>query len=212
MTRPGAPAPDEPQGDWIAALPDERLAHLVRMAARGFNRALQIRLARHDVSFGHWVFLRILWEHDGLTQRDLSQRAGLTEPTAFSALTAMQKLGFVTREPDPHSRRTVRVRLTARGRELRNVLVPLAEEVNQHALFGIPPADVAAARRVLLAAIANLAMDEAGGVYPPMPSTRALARLIQARASAGEQADQPSREDDMHDHPARPRAGRTVRR
>ena len=39
-------------------------------------RALQARLAAHGVSFGHWTFLRILWERDGLTQRELSAEAG----------------------------------------------------------------------------------------------------------------------------------------
>ena len=187
-SRRGVPA-RQPNGD--AHLPDahlleERIAHLVRIATRGFNRMLQIRLSRHDVSFGHWVFLRILWAREGLTQREMALHAGLTEPTAFAALTAMEKLGFVTRAPDRTSRRTVRVRLTARGRGLETLLVPLAEEVNRRALSGCTSADVAAARRVLLATIANLAADEADGEHPPMPSTRAMARVIEASAYAGD--------------------------
>ena len=51
-------------------------------------RALQRRLAEHGVSFGHWTFLRILWERDGLTQRELSDEAGVMEPTTFAALKA----------------------------------------------------------------------------------------------------------------------------
>ena len=58
-------------------------------------RALQMRLAEHRVSFGHWSFLRILWEGDGLTQRELSERAGVMEPTTFSALKAMERLGYI---------------------------------------------------------------------------------------------------------------------
>ncbi len=207
---PPAPPTDLP-GEVLARLPDERLAHLVRTAARGFNRALQMRLSRHDVSFGHWVFLRILWAHDGLTQRDLALRAGLTEPTAFSALTAMEKLGFVTREPDPASRRTVRVRLTKRGHALQPLLVPLAEDVNRCALRGTTVADVAAARRVLLAAIANLATDEAEGDNPPMPSTRALAAVIEASAAGGGRIRNKRKEDAMIRDPATP-AVRPARR
>lgn len=176
--------PPLPPPERLAALSEERLAHLVRAAARAFNRALQVRLARHDVSFGHWVFLRILWENDGLTQRDLSQQAGLTEPTAFSALTAMEKLGFITRDPDPRNRRTLRVHLTAQGRALRAELVPLAEAVNRLALAGTTAEEEAVARRVLLGAIRNLAADAADSAHPPMPSTRELARVIEARASA----------------------------
>jgi len=32
------------------------------------------------VSFGHWSFLRILWDTDGLTQRELRERAEVMEP------------------------------------------------------------------------------------------------------------------------------------
>ena len=41
---------------------------------------------KYGVAFGHWAFLRILWETDGLTQRALSEEAGLMEPTTSSAL------------------------------------------------------------------------------------------------------------------------------
>src|SRR5581483_3198317 len=79
-----------------AAKPD-RVAHLTKEAWRGFVRALQARLAAHGVTFGHWTFLRILWERDGLTQRELSEQAGVMEPTTFSALKAMERLGYVRR-------------------------------------------------------------------------------------------------------------------
>ena len=48
-------------------------------------RALQVRLAEQNISFGHWTFLRILWEHDGLTQKQLSDEAGVMEPTTYIA-------------------------------------------------------------------------------------------------------------------------------
>lgn len=151
---------DEILHHWREAVPDDRLAHLVKDATRGLVRALTTRLARHDVSFGHWVFLRILWERDGLTQRELSLQAGLMEPTAFSALTAMERAGYVTRRKMPDNRKNVHVFLTAKGRALRAVLVPLAEEVNHIAVEGVAAADIAATRRTLLAMVENLAGDE----------------------------------------------------
>jgi DNA-binding MarR family transcriptional regulator len=108
-------------------VPNDRLAHLVKDATRALVRALQVRLARHAVSFGHWTFLRILWEGDGLTQRELSARAGVMEPTTFSALKAMERLGYVRRRQRDGDRKKVFVFLTAKGRALRRRLVPLAE-------------------------------------------------------------------------------------
>ena len=60
---------------WREAVPNDRLAHLVKDATRGLLRALQMRLSKYGVAFGHWAFLRILWEQDGLTQRALSEGA-----------------------------------------------------------------------------------------------------------------------------------------
>lgn len=170
---------------WQEAVPNDRLAHLVKHAARGLARALQMRLAEHEVSYGHWTFLRILWENEGLTQRELSVQAGVMEPTTFSALRAMEKRGYIVRRQSPHSRKEIDVYLTAKGRALKAKLVPLAEEVNEVALRAVASADIAATRRVLLALIENLAGDEAASLANRrMPSTRELSRLIHGTPAA----------------------------
>jgi DNA-binding MarR family transcriptional regulator len=122
-------------------------------------RALQPRLAGHGVSFGHWTFLRILWERDGLTQRELSEEAGVMEPSTFAAIKAMEELGYVKRRRLPDNRKNVYVHLTPKGRALRKKLVPLAERVNEIGLRGLSARDRATVRRALVAIIDNLAAD-----------------------------------------------------
>ena len=183
MKSPRRPANGSTQAilrHWRDAVPEDRLAHLVKDATRALVRALQMRLAEHAVSFGHWTFLRILWEHDGLTQRELSEEAGVMEPTTFSALKAMEKLGYVTRRQMPDNRKNVHVFLTPQGRSLRSRLVPLAEEVNRVAVRGVRTADLAATRGALLAIIENLARDELepASRHRRIPSTRELARRV----------------------------------
>jgi DNA-binding MarR family transcriptional regulator len=165
---------------WREAVPDDRLAHLVKDATRALVRALQKRLAAHAVSFGHWTFLRILWEGDGLTQRELSEQAGVMEPTTFSALKAMERLGYIVRRKRSGDRKKVYVLLTAKGRRLQNKLVPFAEEVNRVAVQGARASDIATTRTVLLGIIENLARDE-HVTDIRMPSTRALAQLMVGR-------------------------------
>ena len=177
MTRP-APSTQTILRHWREAVPDDRLAHLVKDATRALVRALQMRLAEHAVSFGHWTFLRILWEGDGLTQRELSEQAGVMEPTTFSALKAMERLGYIRRGRRDGNRKKVYILLTPKGRQLRDRLVPLAEDVNRIAVRGVRPADIAATRAVLLKIIENLARDEQA-VDMRMPSTRDLARVVQ---------------------------------
>lgn len=165
-TKPGRQTP----------LEEERIAHLTRIAARGYSRALQIRLAEHEVSFGQWVFLRILWDDDGLTQRELSEKAGLTEPTTHTALQKLEARGYVTRRNLPGNRRRQHAFLTAAGRRLRTVLEPMAVDVNAVALAGLKAKDVNTLRLALLTVIDNLTQDEAtkSDAGFRMPPTRQL--------------------------------------
>lgn len=165
---------------WREAVPNDRLAHLVKDATRALLRALQMRLTTHDVSLGHWTFLRILWEKDGLTQRELSDQAGVMEPTTFSAVNAMEKLGYVSRRQLPESRKKVFVYLTPKGRMLKERLVPMAEEVNRVVVEGVLPQNIAITRETLLAIIENLARSEAQTREPGhrIPSTREIASRV----------------------------------
>jgi len=151
---------------WREAVPDDRLAHLIRDVARAQMRALQLRLAEHDVSFGHWTFLRILWLKDGLTQRELSELAGVMEPTTFAAVKAMEQMGLVERRQLAGNRKNMHVFLTRAGRALEKKLVPLAEEVNHVSVAGSTEAQLQAMRQFLLRMLENLAADAAG----PSPS------------------------------------------
>jgi DNA-binding MarR family transcriptional regulator len=160
--------------------PDDRLAHLIRHAARSLVRGLQIRLAEHNVLFGHWAFLRILWEEDGLTQHELNERAGLMEPTTYAALRAMESLGYIERKHLPGNRKNLYVFLTATGKELQDKLVPLAQEVNGVSTRGLSGEDIQACRRVLLGIASNMAEDEARfeDAGRRLPSTRELSVWI----------------------------------
>ncbi|KAF1023062.1 MAG: hypothetical protein GAK30_00752 [Paracidovorax wautersii] len=167
---------------WREAVPDDRLAHLIKDATRALVRGLQLRLVEHNVSFGHWTFLRILWERDGLTQRELSEQAGVMEPTTFAAMKAMEALGYIERKHLPGNNKNVHVFLTRSGRALKKKLVPLATEVNEIGTRGLSDEDIQTARRVLLAIIGNMADDEARAEEEDrrLPSTRELSRRISA--------------------------------
>lgn len=174
---------------WREAVPKDRLAHLIRDTERAFRRALQLRLAPHGVPFGHWAFLRILWESDGLTQRELSERAGVMEPTTFAAMKAMEELGYVSRRQLPTNKKNVYIFLTDAGRQLKQRLVPLAEDTNLISTAGLSPQDLATTRKVLLAMIANLAQDEIGQLPPTAPGPARGA----SKSAAGQADEKPAR-------------------
>jgi len=96
-----------------------------------------------------------------LTQSELSAQAGVMEPTTFSAMKKMESLGYIQRRHSPDNKKNLYVHLTPKGRQLRQLLVPLAEQVNQVSVKGISAQDVATTRRVLLAILSSLAKDDA---------------------------------------------------
>jgi DNA-binding MarR family transcriptional regulator len=164
----------------VEQLAHERVAHLVKDAARACIRSLQIRLTPHTVSYGHWTILRVLWEQDGLSQRMLAERAGVTEPTTFTAVKSLEGLGYVERTHLPGDNKKVHVFLTKSGRALKKKLVPLAEQVNDISLEGITDEELAITRKVLIAMATNLARDEKASqeLGKRMPSTQELGRLM----------------------------------
>jgi DNA-binding MarR family transcriptional regulator len=125
------------------------VGYLLRDTYRVFTRVLQARILTHGVTIGQWYFLRVLWDEDGLTQRELSQRVGMMEPTTVTALNGMEKRGYVKRVRNTDDKRKVNIYLTDRGRALRNILLPHAIDVNVRAVAGVPLADVETLRRTL---------------------------------------------------------------
>jgi len=148
---------------WQDAVPDDRLAHLIRDVARALERSLQSRLAAHQIPFGHWTFLRVLWNGDGLTQRELSREAGVKEATTTAVVRQMEQDGHVVRRHVGGNRRRQHVYLTSSGKALEHHLIPLAIDVNKIALGAIGEIKVTSMRETLLTMIENLAASENGG-------------------------------------------------
>ncbi|HEY4135414.1 MAG TPA: MarR family transcriptional regulator [Alphaproteobacteria bacterium] len=137
--------------DPLEFLPQHSLGYLLRDTYRAFSKILQARISPHGVTIGQWYFLRVLWEEDGLTQRELSQRVGMMEPTTVTALNGMEKRGYVRRVRNATDRRKVNIFLTEKGRGLRAKLLPFAAEVNRIAAQALTPADIEKLRTILSA-------------------------------------------------------------
>ncbi len=133
------------------------VGYLLRDSSRLLLRVLQVKLEQHEVTLGQYFLLRELWEEEGMTQRELSTRVKIMEPSTVAALDAMEKRDLVVRVRSKLDRRKIHVYLTARGRGLRDELLGYAEEVNQLALRGIPGAQVTELRATLRAIKSNLA-------------------------------------------------------
>ena len=136
--------------------PQHSIGYLLRDTYRAFSKVLQSRISAHGVTIGQWYFLRVLWEEDGLTQRELSQRVGMMEPTTVTALNGMEKRGYVKRVRNATDRRKVNIFLTEKGRALRSRLLPHAADVNRIAAKNVTMQDIERIRTVLNSMKENL--------------------------------------------------------
>ena len=132
------------------------LGYLVRDANRAVQRLLERRISPHGVTRGQWYFLRVLWEEDGLSQRELSGRVGMMEPTTVIALRGMEKAGLIRRERSDDDRRITRVHLTPKARRLRDRLLQISQGVNDQAAESIDPGALAQFRGVIARMTENL--------------------------------------------------------
>ena len=104
--------------------------------------------------------MRILWVEEGLSQKELADRAGLTGPTAHTALSKMEAKGLIEKEvPEGGNSRPV-IKLSPFGRSLRDKLEPLAVHTNDISVNGLSENEVSQLRVLLLKMTRNLTADD----------------------------------------------------
>jgi DNA-binding MarR family transcriptional regulator len=114
-------------------IPDLKLsdsvAAIMRNLARDYTRALERRLAAHNLTSGMWFPLRILWEKDGILQNEIQKELGTAQPTLTVALDRLERRSLITRRRSTTDRRQVHVELTKRGKELEREIAHYADEI-----------------------------------------------------------------------------------
>jgi DNA-binding MarR family transcriptional regulator len=136
--------------------PIESAGYLVRDAHRAFQKLLEKRIAAHGISRGQWYFLRVLWIEDGLSQRELSARVGMMEPTTVIALRSMEKTGLIRRVRTSEDKRVANVCLTAKAKRIREQMLLLARGINEDACQGLSREELDTFRRAITHMTENL--------------------------------------------------------
>jgi DNA-binding MarR family transcriptional regulator len=141
---------------------DASVGYQVRMTHRALQRYLQSKIAPYGVTTGMWYFLRALWAEDGQTQRELSRRIGLMEPTTMGAILGMEKIGLVKRVRNRSDRRKINIFLTAKGHRLKGKLLPFAKQVVGDAVAGFSAQETALLLHLLKGIQRNLEASAQG--------------------------------------------------
>lgn len=146
---------ESPYSEW-----SNSLGYLVRKSFRSVSRALEARTSEYGVTASQWHFLRVLWIEDGISQRELSQRVNMREPTTVIAVKRLEKAGLINRKQSPEDGRKINIFLTPKAKALKAKLMPLVEDVNNLATRGMTAKEKAELRRLLTMVNKNLESED----------------------------------------------------
>ena len=137
--------------------------HIVRvsMALRqGLRRAFHSE--ELDVTPDQFGVLSILWEREGVSQRELAETCFKDMANVTRMLDALERKELVHREQNPSDRRSHRLMLTREGRELRRLLVPLARDFREHAFSCLSETEQEELMRMLRTLAAHMGVPSCG--------------------------------------------------
>jgi DNA-binding MarR family transcriptional regulator len=137
---------------------DDSLDFLIRDTRRVLLKCIEQRLAQHGIPLGAWFPLRILYEEDGITQRELSKKLGYLDAAAGAIVEVMEKLKLVRRKRNTEDRRKINVFLTPLGKRMGEQTIEHMEEINAQIERGFSKRDAETLRSLLRRAHDNLTL------------------------------------------------------
>jgi DNA-binding MarR family transcriptional regulator len=132
------------------------MGQLANRAARLFRRLADHRLERLGLSAGYLPVLTALMASDALSQKALTEQAGIEQPTMAATLSRMERDGIIMRHPDPRDGRSSLFSLTPATRGKIPEIQAVIDGMSNDALTGLTEEQRQAARRVLEGLIAAL--------------------------------------------------------
>ncbi|GGZ92852.1 MarR family transcriptional regulator [Streptomyces subrutilus] len=150
MTEASKDAVDAITAQWYAVRPElntDPMAVFGRIfrTAKAVGDAMERAYGRYGLSRGEFDVIGTLRRSGApytLSPRQLSATLMLTTGGMTGRLDKLEKAGLLTRSPDPHDRRGLRVALTERGLALVDEAVVAGLEVQRTALAGLEPEEV----------------------------------------------------------------------
>jgi DNA-binding MarR family transcriptional regulator len=107
------------------------LGFLIAVLGNDMAAALDARLKELDLKITMWPTLLMLWNEDGLTQTELSERCKTANYTTTRMLDTLENKGLIERKAHPTSRRAHLVYLTEEGKELKPKGLERAMAINE---------------------------------------------------------------------------------
>lgn len=120
---------------------DPSIGHMMNRAARLLRRLANQKLEPLGLSSGHLPVLTALMGSESMSQKALTECAGIEQPTMAATLARMERDGIIERWPDPHDKRSFRFSLAPAVRDKAGAIKAVIESMNVEALTSLPEKD-----------------------------------------------------------------------
>ncbi|MGI1658328.1 MAG: MarR family winged helix-turn-helix transcriptional regulator [Desulfitobacterium sp.] len=116
---------------------------------QSIQQLFKAELLPHGVTPGQYAVLQCLWDEDGQTPTQLSERLFLDSSSMTGVLDRLEQKGLIERKPILKDRRALQVMLTDRGRQLKEPVLQAIKEANQKALANLSVEDAKILKQLL---------------------------------------------------------------
>lgn len=112
-----------------------------------------------DLSIWQWRVLAVLGESEGLTSTEVANRTLMDKPAVSRAAASLLERNLISRKSDSADRRKAELRLTRKGREVYDAILPIALGYERDLLASLSREDVETLH-ALLTRLAHIASPE----------------------------------------------------
>lgn len=109
-----------------------------------------------DITVDQWVLMKIVHEHQGISQRTLAQKA-LRDPASITrSIDLLSKKELLQRQSIPENRRRYAIHLTRNGEKFVERLMPMVTRHRANSIQGISDEELEQLRKTLSKMISNM--------------------------------------------------------
>lgn len=131
-------------------VPDRSLPHAFNFVANRVSATLERMYSqRFGLSVVGWRIVAILGTHSPLSAKALAERTAMDQVSVSRTVEQLTRKRLVSRRVDPVDRRRVVLRLSKRGREVYNQIVPVLFASENALISVLSDEDVAHLRRIM---------------------------------------------------------------
>lgn len=127
---------------------------------RLYHKSLVMRLSPYGVQPGYLHVLRVLWEKDGITQKELNANLEIEQATLSNTLQRMERDGLITRTALKTDRRRQTILLSDKARQLQTTVAAALEDLNKTVNVGLTINDLKYFKRIMNQMIGHLEDDQ----------------------------------------------------